>query len=128
MIFEILANLVLDSGVEAIRARRRRTKAEREPLGDDVACSMRVIDGTVPGLTARWTTGHAVLKPGQMIFNGLRIPVLDTPEAGRRPVHGREAFFVNPDCSVVQVDTKGATLEWAVLTHHVTAALYRVAP
>jgi len=46
------------------------------------------------------------------IINGLRTPVLDTPEGGRRPVRNGEIISVDHDCTVLPAQTTNATLEW----------------
>lgn len=125
VVFDIVANVLAEGGLNAVLERRRRRKRRKAPLGDDVECSLRLLDGTCGDLSSKWRTGHAVLKPHSMIFNGMHLQDVEVEE-GRRSVDGGEVFVVNRDCVIVTVRTQQARLEWAVLGEQLERALGRL--
>jgi len=111
----------------------RARRADRAVQQSRLECGLRVIEGHEPGLGQRWVHGVAELSPGFLRFNPrgpLRSPttivVRGVSRAHQRQPHGREAWAVNAQCRIVEVQTPNATLEWAILDRHLAWAIEAV--
>lgn len=104
----------------------RNRRADRRVSQDGVECGLRLVSGAYLGISNRWRHGHAILEAGEIRFRGNAVRVLSvSTDHARRPA-GREIWWVDSDCQIVEVKTADATLEWALLDRHVTWATERV--
>jgi|ERR1035437_792932 hypothetical protein len=110
----------------------------------EFACSLRVIAGSQEGLSDGWHDGQASIYPGGLDFevsfhakDGLRTALRTAPPtvsvtvtaiaaARQRQPNDAETRKVNADSQIVELTTDTATLEWAVPTQKLKAALERV--
>jgi hypothetical protein len=114
---------------------------------DDLAefdCSLRVIAGRQKGLGGGWHDGQASVYPGGLDFeasfhakDGVRAALRTSPPpisvtvsavatARQRQPNNAETRNVKADSQIVELTTDTATLEWAVPTKKLKAALERV--
>lgn len=112
---------LLTIGATVLGLVRRRDDARDR---HQVDCSLRVVEGTCPGLTARWRGGAAVIERSGIRFQrtvggvrflpGQRVD-LDAVQVGPRrgPTAWADARSVMPGSEVVQLITADAVVEAA---------------
>jgi hypothetical protein len=114
---------------------------------DDLAefdCSLRVIAGRQEGLSDGWRDGQASVYPRGLDFEAsfhakdgvpaalrtspppISVTVRAAATARQRQPSDAETRKVNADSQIVELTTDTATLEWAVPTKKLKAALERV--
>lgn len=125
----VLGNLL----VGPLVARGEHWRADRVQRANSVDCSLRVIEGATPGLTPRWRGGTAELTFGQLRFRPsarwrrpVAVGVAEVSRRNQRRAIGPEAILVPSTARVIQVETEGATLEWAVRGDRLMWALDRL--
>jgi hypothetical protein len=104
-----------------------------------IECSLRVVDGDVPGLTRKWSHGVAKVFPGRIEFvgmiGGIRLLKRRTPieipvdrVISDRPgePEAREAISINLKARTIRLVTSSATVEWALLPEQIPVALDRL--
>jgi hypothetical protein len=104
--------------------RVRRLQARHQ-----LECGLRVIAGSQPGFSARWTHRTAALSPGYIRMNK-RLVVVERvlPAEPRTPSRNEMRWSVNPNTRIVQLKTRTATLEWAVIASQVDWAMASLSP
>lgn len=113
----------------------RRRQSRRETSRGRILCGLIVVEGTVPGLGARWTMGRATVMDGRVDFDRGRFssqPGRGTASSFTVSSHGqprgstwRESLRVGTDAKVVDlVSSTGARVRLAaVLPESLTPAL-----
>ncbi len=103
-------------------------QARRLAKRNRLECGLRVVDGSLPGLSRRWRHGIAGLSQGEISFRpflppGVRIyrpfarqvnVSVQWIASEPRKVNLREAWSVLPGLDVLTVTTPDARIEWAV--------------
>ncbi|HEY7136565.1 MAG TPA: hypothetical protein VIB48_16045, partial [Acidimicrobiia bacterium] len=97
---------------------------------DGIECSLRVVEGSIPGLSTRWRGGFARFHDGTMTWTRWWVPArpveiqVEPFASTERAVHGAEAWIVSRNCVVRTYSTGRARIEIALLPER-TAVLDR---
>lgn len=124
-VIEAVGELVGDSVGSAIaepwnRRRRRRLQARGR-----IHAGLRVVEGSLPGLSSRWTHGRWAVDAGRLARHSTLVHVVRLVGPPRTPSF-RESFAVDPDCAVFRGMTGQGEVEIAVLRDQVDWFLDRL--
>ncbi|MFD6177013.1 MULTISPECIES: hypothetical protein [unclassified Isoptericola] len=124
-ILEAVGDLVGDAVGSAIaepwnRRRRRRLQARGQ-----IHAGLRVVHGSVPGLSSRWTHGGWAVDAGRLARHSTLVHVVRLDGPPCTPSF-RESFAVDPDCAVFRGMTGQGEVEIAVLRDQVDWFLGRL--
>lgn len=118
----VLVELLLDpSGVvDEVRDWRRERRTRQRARATKIPCTLRIVDGTHPGLSRRWTRGAARVPPGALVFEPdsrwrprLTVPVRSAMLQPSGDLPSRRLRRFGPSRRIVLTTTQG-TLEWLV--------------
>ncbi len=92
-------------------AERKTSRLRKKSI---VASTLRVVEGAHPPLSARWSPGYATLSNGLLDFGFTQVDVVDVDTDSSRRPSMKETWWVDPDATIVRLNTEAAVLEWAV--------------
>jgi len=107
---ELIGDAVGGAVVEPWNRRRRKRLQER----GRIHAGLRVVEGSVPGLSSRWAHGRWAVDAGRLARGSTLVHVVRLDGPPRTPSF-RESFAVDPDCAVFRGVTGQGEVEIAVL-------------
>lgn len=110
LVSEILGFLAGGSWMRRRQLRRGLAKLEAHGVVDS---GVRVVEGTIRGLSHEWMHGAWEIAPGRLRHYGVHV-VVDDVQPGYRYPTGREAWGVAPDAEIVRLQCGGSVAEWAL--------------
>lgn len=109
------------------RRRARRRALERLECGGPVDSGLRVVEGSVRGLSREWMHGNWGVSPGLLTHLSTVVDVLEVEDDFQKPTF-RESWGVDPDADIVVLRCRSGRAEWALPPGCREAALRRVTP
>jgi hypothetical protein len=110
-LIEILGWLLGDRwGRRAVTRRNDRLRAEGK-----TEASVRLVDGTVRGLSDQWMPAAWSVAPGRLTNFSVVVPVADLRRDESRVPGFRESMSVDPEAHIYRAKSGAATIEIALM-------------
>lgn len=116
---EFLADLLSSilGGELGLRWGRRSAKRRNAGHGDEskTAASVRLVEGSVRGLTHQWMPAVWSIAPGRLTNFSVVVRVVEIDPATPRTPGFREAWSVDPDAEIYRASSDAAVVEIALM-------------